>query len=131
MRTQGSRGVGPMRARWGETVSEAACKPSSVPPRMAVTVIHLGRRLPDASCGRPEGEATPLLGWDPQADPNPALLFGLAPGRACPFHPARGSLPIRCRFVTVALVLASRRTGVTRYPASRSSDFPRAVPRFP
>src|SRR5688500_8934406 len=30
-----------------------------------------------------------------------------------------------CRFVTVALVLASRRTGVTRYPASRSSDFPR------
>jgi len=26
----------------------------------------------------------------------------------------------------VALVLASRRTGVTRYPASGSSDFPRA-----
>jgi hypothetical protein len=25
----------------------------------------------------------------------------------------------------VALVLASRRTGVTRYPALRSSDFPR------
>src|SRR4029450_13500309 len=31
--------------------------------------------------------------------------------------------------VTVALVLASRRTGVTRYPALRSSDFPHAVPR--
>ena len=29
------------------------------------------------------------------------------------------------RFVTVALVRASRRTGVTRYPASGSSDFPR------
>jgi hypothetical protein len=31
------------------------------------------------------------------------------------------------RLVSVALVLASRRTGVTRYPASRSSDFPRAA----
>src|SRR4029450_13885082 len=30
------------------------------------------------------------------------------------------------RLVSVALVLASRRTGVTRYPASWSSDFPRA-----
>jgi hypothetical protein len=29
--------------------------------------------------------------------------------------------------VTVALVLASRRTGVTRYPALESSDFPRAA----
>jgi len=28
----------------------------------------------------------------------------------------------------VALVLASRRTGVTRYPALRSSDFPRTGP---
>jgi len=29
--------------------------------------------------------------------------------------------------VTVALVLALRRTGVTRYPALRSSDFPHAA----
>src|SRR5829696_2925654 len=29
--------------------------------------------------------------------------------------------------VTVALVLASRRTGVTRHPALRSSDFPHAT----
>jgi len=36
-----------------------------------------------------------------------------------------------CRLVSVALVLASRRTGVTRYPASRSSDFPRTVNGFP
>ena len=53
-----------------------------------------------------------------------ALLFGLAPGRVC-----RVSLR-RSRsggIVTVALVLASRRTGVTRYPALRSSDFPHAV----
>src|SRR5439155_968877 len=47
-----------------------------------------------------------------------ALLFGLAPGRACLVSPRRTGL------VSVALFLASRRTGVTRYPASWSSDFP-------
>src|SRR3990170_1788059 len=57
-----------------------------------------------------------------------ALLFGLAPGRACLVSPRRTGL------VSVALFLASRRTGVTRYPASWSSDFPhgtaaRAAPR--
>jgi len=31
--------------------------------------------------------------------------------------------------VTVALVLASRRTGVTRCPALRSPDFPHAIAR--
>src|SRR5437867_949176 len=53
-------------------------------------------------------------------------LFGLAPGRACRVSPA-----LR-RFVTVALVLASRRTGVTRYLALWCSDFPQereALPR--
>ena len=34
-----------------------------------------------------------------------------------------------CRLVSVALVLTSRWTGVTRYPASRCSDFPRALGR--
>src|SRR5687768_236837 len=93
------------------------CKPSSVPTLRSGTVIHLRRRLPDVSSGRPESGATP-----PPPDLRPtALLFGLAPGRACPFHSAR--LP--GWLVSVALVLASRRTGVTRYPASRSSDFPR------
>src|SRR4051812_25996026 len=84
------------------------------------TVIHLRRRLPDVSSGRPESEATPL---PPGLRPT-ALLFGLAPGRACPFHTGPVGCPT-CRLVSVALVLASRRTGVTRYPASRSSDFPR------
>src|SRR4029453_16100194 len=52
-----------------------------------------------------------------------APLFGLAPGRAC-----RVSLPPRrAGIVTVALVLPSRRTGVTRYPALRCSDFPHAA----
>ena len=46
-------------------------------------VIHLGRRLPNASCGRPEGGATHPCA----ARATRALLFGLAPGRACPFHP--------------------------------------------
>jgi hypothetical protein len=33
--------------------------------------------------------------------------------------------------VTVALVLVSRRTGVTRHPALRSSDVPHAVTGLP
>src|SRR4029079_14043626 len=62
----------------------------------------------------------------PPANRGCALLFGLAPGRAC-----RVSLrPRRAGIVTVALVLASRRTGVTRYPALWSSDFPH-VRRLP
>lgn len=89
-------------------------------PRRSGTVIHLRRRLPDVFSGRPESGATPLL---PDSRPT-ALLFGLAPGRACPFHTSPVGCPT-CRLVSVALVLASRRTGVTRYPASRSSDFPR------
>ena len=52
-----------------------------------------------------------------------ALLFGLAPGRACRVSLRRRSAGI----VTVALVLASRRTGVTRYLALGSSDFPHAA----
>jgi hypothetical protein len=35
--------------------------------------------------------------------------------------------PAEAGIVTVALVLASRRTGVTRYPALRCSDFPHAA----
>src|SRR6185295_20201614 len=52
-----------------------------------------------------------------------ALLFGLAPGGVCPFHSVRRLAP-PAGIVTVALVLASRRAGVTRHPALRSSDFP-------
>ena len=62
----------------------------------------------------------------PPANRGCALLFGLAPGRVC-----RVSLrPRRAGIVTVALVLASRRTGVTRCPALWSSDFPH-VRRLP
>jgi len=55
-----------------------------------------------------------------------ALLFGLAPGGVCPFHSVRRLAP-PAGIVTVALVLASRRAGVTRHPALRSSDFPHAA----
>ena len=66
----------------------------------------------------------------PPANRGCTLLFGLAPGRVCrvslrPHRHVAGPVGI----VTVALVLASRRTGVTRYPALRSSDFPRAATR--
>ncbi len=57
--------------------------------------------------------------------PGRVLLFGLAPGRACPVSPCR-RLP-GGRLVSVALVLASRRTGVTRYPAPESPDVPHAA----
>jgi hypothetical protein len=55
-----------------------------------------------------------------------ALLFGLAPGGVCRVslrHPTRKPAG---GIVTVALVLVSRRTGVTRHPALGSSDFPHA-----
>jgi hypothetical protein len=57
-------------------------------------------------------------------EPGHALLLGLAPGRACrvsPRHRSPGD-----GLVSVALVLASRRTGVTRYPAPGSPDVPHA-----
>ncbi len=58
----------------------------------------------------------------PPANRGCALLFGLAPGGVC-----RVSLrPRGAGIVTVALFLASRRTGVTRHPALGSSDFPHA-----
>ena len=59
-----------------------------------------------------------------------ALLFGLAPGGVCPFHSGRRLAP-SAGIVTVALVLASRRAGVTRHPALRSSDFPHAADGSP
>ena len=122
------RTAGAGQGREERSVSEAVCKPSSVPaacPRRGWPSIW-GRRLPDGSCGRPEGWAAHL---SPSRLPaGYALLFGLAPGGVClvslrPPARARGGI------VTVALVLVSRRTGVTRHPALRSSDFPHAVQR--
>jgi len=80
-----------------------------------------------------------------RATPRP--LFGLAPGGVCratsvtsgpvrsyrtlsplPVRPARTRAAIG-GLLSVALSVVSRRPGVTRHPALRSSDFPPVVPR--
>ena len=106
--------------------SEAVCKPSSVPrlaPRGWPSIW--GRRLPGGSCGRPEGWAARLSPDRGRVAPSYLALLRV---EFAAFHSDRRLAP-PIGIVTVALVLASRRTGVTRYPALRSSDFPHAVPR--
>src|SRR3954454_5353939 len=118
-------------ARQRDRVSEAVCKPSSVPGRLTADrgwPSICGRRSPDGSFGRPEGWAAHLSPAAGRPSAGCALLFGLAPGGVCPFHSGRGLAP-PVGIVTVALVLASRRAGVTRHPALRSSDFPHAARR--
>jgi hypothetical protein len=94
-----------------------ACKPSSVP-------IRCHHRSGD---GHPSERPTRGLSEQLLSARTPpfALLFGLAPARACRVSPP---VPRGPGIVTVALVLASRRTGVTREPALWSSDFPRTPP---
>jgi hypothetical protein len=90
-------------------------------PEGTATVIHLGppvaRRLMRPTRGTAAARRCP-------GEPGHALLLGLAPGRACRVSPRR-RLP-GGGLVSVALVLASRRTGVTRYPAPGSPDVPHA-----
>ncbi|SUZ58115.1 uncharacterized protein METZ01_LOCUS10969 [marine metagenome] len=85
--------------------------------------------MPAASCGLPGTQLE-------RATPCP--LFGLAPGGVCLATPVTGSpvrpyrtlspLPVPQAAIggllSVALSVASRRPGVTRHPALRSSDFP-------
>ena len=110
---------------------EPACKPSSVPQLASRRRSSIcGRRLPDSSCGRPED-------WAARPLP-PERPVSRTPEPRPPIWPcSEQSLPrftdligrTRSGYVSVALVLASRRTGVTRYPALWSSDFPRAPDR--
>src|SRR4051794_41514523 len=86
-----------------------------------------GRRSPDGSSGRPEGWAAHLSPAAGRPSAGCALLFGLAPGGVCPFHSGRGLAP-PAGIVTVALVLASRRAGVTPHPPPPRPDFPHAPP---
>ena len=82
----------------------SAYKPRSVALRCRVTVISLGRQLPDASCSLPEADG---------GTSSPSLLLGLAPGGVClaaavtdsaggpltpPFHPRpwRGNILLCC-----------------------------------
>ena len=114
------------RAGSGKCVSEAVCTPSSVTTACAVADGH-----PSEAAGYPTA-----LAADPRAgqrtSPPSSCLDGLRP----PIWPCSGwSLPrftpstacAAAGIVTVALVLVSRRTGVTRHPALRSSDVPHAA----
>ena len=105
-----------------ESASEVVCKPSSVP-----TIEGRGRSsIYDGGCPT-------SLAADPRAKRRrPCRTYvrrlsylALLRVELARFTRPTARLPERCRLVSVALVLASRRTGVTRYPASRSSDFPR------
>ena len=114
-------------------VSEAVCKPSSVPPGLAAG----GDGHPSGAAGRPTAHAA-----DPRAGQRTSPPPTVARRRVAPsylallrvefarFTPVAGSKP-PIGIVTVALVLASRRTGVTRHPALRSSDFPHAATGSP
>lgn len=94
------------------TVFSLSCKPvykpDYVPERTRVTIIHLGRCSRNASSHLPATRSGRSIG----------RLFDVAPRRDCPFHPTRS------RLVSVALIRASRRTGVTCYGALQSPDFP-------
>ncbi len=112
-------------------VSEAVCKPSSVLSRLAAD--RDGH--PSGAAGRPTAHAA-----DPRAGQRTSPPSTVARRRVAPsylallrvefarFTPVVG-LRRSSGIVTVALVLASRRAGVTRHPALRSSDFPHAARR--
>ncbi len=101
--TRSERGLAPnvsgcpsQLSRSGGFVSEAVCKPSSVPRFRAGMAIHLDRRLPDGSCGRPEG-------WAAHLSPSVALqrrrvapsYVALLQVEFAAFHPAGRSRRIR------------------------------------
>src|SRR5262245_46311412 len=73
-----------------------------------MTIIPLGRASPRASSHLPADSVGHVV----------VRLLGVAPRRDCRVSPGLN------RLVSVALILASRRTGVTRYAALRSPDFP-------
>ena len=98
---------------------------SEAPARRPVSrVLYRGSRRgdghPSGAAGGPTARAADPRGWAARlspADRGCALLFGLAPGGVCRVSPVSGPRPAR-GIVTVALVLASRRTGVTRHPCA-------------
>src|SRR5688572_26240369 len=116
-----------MARQVGDRVSEAVCKPSSVPPRAEA---RDGDGHPSMAAGRPTALAAYPRAGQRTSPPNRfpgtgcALLFGLAPGGVCRVSLRRPTRKPVGGIVTVALVLVSRRTGVTRHPALGSSDFP-------
>src|SRR4051794_21262086 len=103
-------------------VSEAVCKPSSVPGRLR----EPGDGHPSGAVSCPTARAAdPRAGQrtSPPANRVAPSYLALLRVEFAAFH---SGVLADAGIVTVALVLASRRTGVTRYPALRSSDFPHA-----
>ena len=76
-----------------------------------MTIIPLGHGLPHGSSHLPADSVGHVN----------VCLFGVAPRRDWPFHSAAIA---RHGIVTVPLILTSRWTGVTRYAALWSPDFP-------
>jgi len=93
----------------------------------AVVAAGLVRPTRDSDgAGRPSSLIWPCSGWGLPCDPCHQGPGALLPHRftlACAARAAIGGL------LSVALSVASRRPGVTRHPALRSSDFPPAVAR--
>jgi hypothetical protein len=93
-----------------------------------VTIIHLwpsvARQLKRPTRGLGSATSSARTPGCPRARTASSYL-ALLRAEFAAFH-----IPVRAEpgpgYVSVALVLASRRTGVTRYPALRSSDFPRS-----
>src|SRR5262245_35003193 len=76
-----------------------------------MTIIPLGQSLPPGSSHLPADSVGHVV----------VRLLGVAPRRDWPFHPRATANP---GLVSVPLILTSRWTGVTRYAALWSPDFP-------
>lgn len=99
-------------------------KPGSVDSKIYPAIICLGPALPQASGGLPESsdETSCFVPVYPQVFRFFRFLSYLALLRVeiAAFH-LRSFIPL---LVSVALILALRRTGITRYTAIWSPDFP-------
>ena len=106
-----------------------------------MTIIYLGRRLPDASSGLPGGGASELPAGAASELIAPFLLSGLAPDGVYLSQPvtwllvssylAISPLPVAGRYVSVALSLGLPPLDVIQHPALWSSDFPQTAENPP
>ena len=118
-------------------LKEQAYKPNFVPARKRVTIIHLGRRLPDGSSDLPGNAAMPehrLERATQKRFPIWSCTTRSLPGLDCyqpsrwaltpPFHPS--PLFTEAGLFSVALVVTGldRCPDVIRLAALRCSDFP-------
>ena len=111
--------------------ARAVCKPSSVPIDAEAST---GDGHPSEAVGRPTAHAadpragqraSPPAGRPARVAPSYLALLRVEFARFTPPPTRKPGVGI----VTVALVLVSRRTGITRHPALWSSDFPHGTSR--